>query len=165
MKQILYVVLILSISLFLVGCSADYIESAQQPYYGDLYTNNTDIDADINQNADNQVQSPTEIQFISIDSLLNRLDMHFELGEKEEAYYQMIGAYDGTKIDVDNTKIEVYQYKESQKDSMKSAQDMMDTADNQIFIVDDTFLILVHTRDSEISNEIKIALSYTNVQE
>ena len=94
----------------------------------------------------------------SIDDVLTKLSETFEVGEKEETYYQMIGAYDGTKVDVDGTKIEIYQYKDSQREAMTSAQDTLDTADNQIFIVDDAFLILVHSTNSDFLEGIKQSL-------
>ena len=93
----------------------------------------------------------------SIDEVISKLSETFEVGEKEETLYQLIGAYDGTKIDVDNTKIEIYQFKDSQEEAKNSVMESADTVDNIIFEVDN-FMILVHSTDEEFAEKIKQSL-------
>ena len=106
----------------------------------------------------NQLNSITSKPLDSIDDVIKKLSNNFEMGEKEEAWYQMIGAYDGTKIDVDNTKIEIYQFKDSQGDVQDSIKESADTANNIIFDIDN-FVILIHSKDNEFAEEIKQALN------
>ena len=133
MKKITFVILILVI--FLVGSSQKNNQ------------NNENLN-------DNEIKTDKK-EISSIDELLLNLENNFELGEKKETYYQMIGAYDGTKIDVDGIKIEIYQYKDSQKNAMESAKDAADTVDNQVFVLKDNFLILIHSKDTDFSNKLK----------
>ncbi len=161
-KSLLLVGIFLIIGLFLTGCATNTQTTATNQNtekVDNSNTLNTQENTDNTQIVEENNQNAEKIKFTSIDNLLDNLRTNFELGEKEETYYQMIGAYDGTKIDVDQTKIEIYQYKDSQREAMISAQDTMDTADNQIFIIEDNYLILVHSIDSEFSDNLKDALN------
>ena len=104
-----------------------------------------------------QAKSVISNQLNSINEVISKLSNSFEMGEKEETWYQMIGAYDGTKINVDNTKIEIYQFKDSQGDAQNSIKESADTTDNIIFDLGN-FVILIHSRDNEFAEEIKQAL-------
>lgn len=104
-----------------------------------------------------EVKSIPNNQLNSIDDVISKLSSNFEMGEKEETWYQIIGAYDGTKINVDNTKIEIYQFKDSQSDAQNSVKESADTVDNIIFEIGN-FVILIHSRDNEFAEEIKRTL-------
>jgi hypothetical protein len=161
-KSYLLIGIILIIGLFLVGCATNTqttpTNNNPTENIDDSKVINTQSETDVAQKTE-EIKSNTKVGFSSIDELLAKLGQNYKLGEKEETYYQMIGAYDGTKIDVDEIKIEIYQYKDSQKEAMISAQDSMDTADNQIFVVDENFLILVHSKDTEFFNNLNNILN------
>ena len=158
-KSLIIIGIVLIVCLFLAGCTQNNPAETNTNIENNQPLTETQGNNQHIQNPDKVEPKPEESKITSIDDLLSKLENHFELGEKEETYYQMIGAYDGTKINVDDTKVEIYQYKDSQKEAMTSAQDTGDTADNQIFIVEDNFLILVHSKDQEFSNKIKEAVN------
>jgi len=122
-----------------------------------FFSNNSQSEANPN-TINNGGNSVFGSKLNSIDDVISKLSETFEIGEKEETWYQLIGAYDGTKIDVDDTKIEIYQFKDSQNEAKNSAMDSADTVDNIIFEVDN-FMILVHSTDEEFAERIKQALN------
>lgn len=95
---------------------------------------------------------------LTIDTAIEKFkSAGFTLGQKEETYYQMLGAYDGAKIDVDNFKVEIYQYKDAQKDAKKNAKETLETASSIIFEYS-SLLIILHSKDTEFANRLETAL-------
>jgi hypothetical protein len=89
----------------------------------------------------------------SIDELLEDMASSFTVGQREETYYQMVGAYDGTKVDVDGIKVEIYQYKENQEELIYQTVDSFDTVDNRV-ISYGNFIILTHSPDIAFMDSI-----------
>ena len=96
---------------------------------------------------------------LSVDDAIAKLKTKgFILGDKQaDVYYQLIGAYDGAKIDVDGTNVELYQYTSEQKDAKIKASQSLMSADSNVF-ESGSLLILVHSKDKDFAVRIKQAL-------
>ncbi|PJA64735.1 MAG: hypothetical protein CO159_01490 [Candidatus Portnoybacteria bacterium CG_4_9_14_3_um_filter_40_10] len=109
-------------------------------------------------------QSVTSIQTkqLTVDSAIEKLKTNgFVVGDKREVYYQMLGAYDGTKIYVNNTYIEIYQFTDVQKEAKNKAIESLSTtlatADSNYFETS-SLVVLVHSGDKGIAESIKTVL-------
>ena len=84
--------------LFISGC----VESSIESDYADGYKEENPTSQEPTQ--------PTDTE-LTIDTAIEKMkSVGYSVSEKREVYYQLIMAYDGTKVDVDNITVEIYQY-------------------------------------------------------
>lgn len=141
MKKIVVIISAIFAISFLAGCGNKQTDSFEK----------NNVIVNVEQNSKKQ-------EVLTVDGAIEKLkSAGFSVGQKTEAYYQTIGAYDGAKIDVNDTNIEIYQYKEAQKDAKKNAKETMETVDSIIF-ENDSLLILVHSKDNTFVDDLKNAL-------
>ncbi|KKP79804.1 MAG: hypothetical protein A2271_02390 [Candidatus Moranbacteria bacterium RIFOXYA12_FULL_35_19] len=141
MKKIVGIVLVIFAISFLTGCENKQTNSSEK-----------------NDSIVSVVQEDKKQETQTIDNAIEKLKVAgFSAGQKNEAYYQMIGAYDGTKININDINVEIYQYNEAQKDAKKNAKETMETADSIIF-ENNSLLIVVHSKDTEFIDNLKNAL-------
>lgn len=142
MKKIIVVILTFFAISFMAGCGNKQIDSSKKD------------DAVMNTAKENKQQ-----EISTVDGAIEKLKSSgFSLGEKKETYYHIIGAYDGTKIDLNNdVTLEIYQYKDGQKDAKEKAKETMATADSIIF-ENNSLLVVVHSRDIELANNLENSL-------
>jgi uncharacterized lipoprotein NlpE involved in copper resistance len=99
------------------------------------------------------IVEPSKLE-LTLDIVIEKLDNQgFKLGEKEETYYQMIGAYDGTKIDVNGVKIEIYEFLTAKEE----AKELLMSADSTL-IEKSNILILIHSKNADFVQSIKNSL-------
>lgn len=141
MKKIVVIISAIFAISFLAGCGNKQANSTEE-----------------NNAVSNVEQKSKKRESLTVDSAIEKFKTNgFSAGQKRESLYQMIGAYDGAKIDVDKTTIEIYQYKDAQKEAKAEARKTMETADSIIF-ESDSLLVVVHSKDVEFANKLKLAL-------
>lgn len=130
MKKFLFVNLaILTLCFFLVGC-------------GNKSTN---------ENKTNNDNTPTSKENITLDNIQSKIEALGIACEKTEVYYQMVGATNGFKLNVDDTRVEIYKfnkssdaYKKAEKEQKLTLNDMDMSFDAKVqngyaYIIDDEF--------------------------
>lgn len=131
MKKFLFVNLaILTLCFFLVGC-------------GNKSTNENKPSNDNN--------TPTSKENITLDNIQSKIEALGITCEKTEVYYQMVGATNGFKLNVDDTRVEIYKfnkssdaYKKAEKEQKLTLNDMDMSFDAKVqngyaYIIDDEF--------------------------
>lgn len=131
MKKFLFVNLaILTLCFFLVGC-------------GNKSTNESKPSNDNN--------TPTSKENITLDNIQSKIEALGITCEKTEVYYQMVGATNGFKLNVDDTRVEIYKfnkssdaYKKAEKEQKLTLNDMDMSFDAKVqngyaYIIDDEF--------------------------
>lgn len=131
MKKFLFVNLaILTLCFFLVGC-------------GNKSTNEDKPSNDNN--------TPTSKENITLDNIQSRIEALGITCEKTEVYYQMVGATNGFKLNVNDTRVEIYKfnkssdaYKKAEKEQKLTLNDMDMSFDAKVqngyaYIIDDEF--------------------------
>lgn len=130
MKKFLFVNLaILTLCFFLVGC-------------GNKSTN---------ENKTSNDNTPTSKENITLDNIQSKIEALGITCEKTEVYYQMVGATNGFKLNVDDTRVEIYKfnkssdaYKKAEKEQKLTLNDMDMSFDAKVqngyaYIIDDEF--------------------------
>ncbi|MDQ0896417.1 MULTISPECIES: stalk domain-containing protein [unclassified Paenibacillus] len=96
---------------------------------------NTSIEYDSNRNmvivGDNEKKNPTNVNTTTKTNEINKIDVvlkafrddGFTVGEKEEQFYQLIGAVDGVGVNINGIGIELYLY--DSKDIEKVEEEML----------------------------------------
>ncbi|MCA9332222.1 hypothetical protein KC968_04800 [Candidatus Saccharibacteria bacterium] len=79
-------------------------------------------------------------------------DGGLSVGEKQGAFYDMIGAENGDKVDVDGTVVEMYEFSTTQK--AQEAVTQLQSEDNTTY-ANGTFVILIHTTDPAVVEKIQ----------
>lgn len=92
---------------------------------------------------------------LTVDEAFTRLkDKGFTVANQEKQVYQIIGAYNGYRADVNDTEIEIYEYTKEQQQAKENATGTLANADNTIFTTD-SLLVLIHSTDKTFTQSIK----------
>lgn len=92
------------------------------------------------------------VKLISMEEVKQKLDKHI-LSDEDKPYYQILGAFDGLKVTVDdNYRLEIYIFKNNQ--ALALAQENLGTADSLLWELDD-LLFLLHTTDKSKLDKLK----------
>jgi uncharacterized protein YxeA len=130
-------------------------------YY--LFTKNDDTNSSTNSTSQTNTQNKqkvneeeTKAEPLTVDSAITKMkDAGLTVGEKTGAYYQMIGASNGDKVDVNGTNVELYEFKT--KDEATTADKQLTDDSSTVFSID-SFVVLVHSTDTTAVDTIKNAL-------
>ena len=82
-------------------------------------------------------------------------DAGLTVGEKTGAYYQVIGASDGDKVDVNGTSVELYEFK-SESEATTGEEQLAGDSTTTFSI--DSFVVLVHSTDEKLVGNIRNAI-------
>lgn len=100
--------------------------------------------------------TPTTQAKITVDGAIAKLKASgLTVGEKQGAYYQMIDAINGDKVDVDGTNVEIYEFKTDQEtqDGVTSLK-----GDDVTVFTKGTGVVLIHSTDPAVVTKIQNAL-------
>ncbi len=93
---------------------------------------------------------------MTVDSAIAKLQAAgLTVGEKEGAFYQMIGATNGDKVSVDDVTVEFYEFDDESKAT--AAEQQLAGDSSTVFSIK-SFVVLVHSIDSTKVDTIKNGL-------
>lgn len=96
-------------------------------------------------------QPKTEVS--TIDGAIAKLKKAgLTVSEKQGAYFQVVGAKNGDKVDVDGTNVEMYEFSTEQK--AKEAVTQLKSDDNTTY-AKNTFVVLIHSTDQAFVSKIQ----------
>lgn len=117
--------------------------------------NTTGSNTSQNQASDNQETTPPAAN-VTIASALDSLrNAGMTVSDDTGAYYQMIGAENGSKHDVDGVTVELYEFND--QETLTTAQDQLESDTSTVFSVDE-MLVVVHSVDAGVVDGIQGAI-------
>lgn len=130
-------------------------------YY--LLTKNDDADSSTNSTPQTNTQSSQQVneeetnaEPLTVDNAITKMkDAGLTVGEKTGAYYQVIGASNGDKVDVNGTSVELYEFKSESE--VATAEEQLAGDSTTTFSIG-SFVVLVHSTDEKLVSDIKSAL-------
>ena len=131
--------------LFISGC----VESSIESDYADGYKEENPTSQEPTQ--------PTDTE-LTIDTAIEKMkSVGYSVSEKREVSYQLIRAYDGTKVDIDNITVGIYQYLDINQEIKLQTMKQLKTVDNNLFEVG-PLLFLVHSTNISFSRDLYLLL-------
>lgn len=101
-------------------------------------------------------EQPVQDEALTVDSAIAKLQAAgLTVGEKEGAFYQMIGATNGDKVSVDDVTVEFYEFDDESKAT--AAEQQLAGDSSTVFSIK-SFVVLVHSIDSTKVDTIKNGL-------
>lgn len=101
-------------------------------------------------------EEATEQESLTVDSAIAKMkDAGLTVGEKEGAFYQVIGASNGDKVDVDGTTVELYEF-EAEDDATTAKEQL--SGDDKTTLSIGSFVILIHSTDSSVVSAVETAI-------
>lgn len=121
--------------------------------------NKEDASTDASQttnNATEQTSEPAEQpkdEVLTVDGAIAELkEAGLTVGEKQGAFYDMIGAENGDKVEVDGTVIEMYEFSTAQE--AQEAVTQLEGGDDTTY-AKGTFVVLIHSTDQAVVSKIR----------